>query len=151
MNPVIDEGAVSIDHLEIVRSEYEATRQAFVPISRNSLARHLTDKTGIPYKTALEVVDAYCEQNNLPVPDYLSREFNVGWNKIAAVVCAPIVVGLVWYGRNQYEEHRQYLLPFGAAVLVLGVGVFLWMLSFAAEAKNKREDEDIQRTLKGKA
>ena len=133
------------EHFEIVQTEYEATRQKLVATSRNTLAKHLAAKSGMPYKTALQVVDTYCEQNALAVPDYLHREFNVGWQKVLSI--ALVVVGLVLavFGRNLHLQKQNPVVIWIVVTLLFGLAVLIWAKSLEGEVANAKVDADILR------
>jgi|GEM_PF-1310001 len=146
MESTIDGIPISPEHIEFVKNEYEASRIALVPISRNTLAKHLAQKTGKPLKEALAVVDQYCEDNSVAIPDYLSKEFAVGWLKVLACFNTVFALGMFWYGRNLHLQHEQPAAVWVVAVIFLGLAVLSWIQSLEKEVENSRSDVDpIQR------
>lgn len=142
MASTIDGIPISPEHIEFVKKEYEASRIALVPTSRNTLAKHLAQKTGKTLKEALAVVDQYCEDNSVAIPDYLSKEFTVGWLKVLACSNTVLSLGMFWYGR---VLHLQHLQPYGVwcvAVIFLGLAIMSWIQSLEKEAENTKSDID---------
>ncbi|HWD40233.1 MAG TPA: hypothetical protein VG944_15400 [Fimbriimonas sp.] len=142
MRTVNDSPEISEDHLEIVKNEYEAASRAYMPMSRHTLARHLSTKTGMPYKTALTVVDTYCEQNSVPVPDFLGREFNVGWLKVVSLASVVLTGILCWYGRSLHLQKQNPIFMWILAFMFGSLAVVLWIKSLEAEVSNAKSDID---------
>jgi hypothetical protein len=117
---------------------YEEAANALKPTSRTQLAKHLAAKTSIPFKTALQVVDVYCEKNSVPVPDYLGRDFNIGWLKVVSVVTASISIAACWYGRNLHIEQRNSTGAWVVALLFGGLAVFMWLRSIEEEVSSPK-------------
>ena len=142
MASTVDGIPISTEHIEFVKSEYEASRIALMPTSRNSLAKHLALKTGQPLKEALAVVDQYCEDNNVAIPDYLGKEFAVGWLKVLAIANMVLSLGMFWYGRTLHMQHVQPYAVWCVAVIFLGLAVLSWIQSLEKEAENTKTDVD---------
>jgi len=138
--PQVDESGGPLDPLQIVQEQYESSLRALVPTSRNRLAKHLTGCTGMAHKDALDVVDKYCDEKNLPVPAYLSREFTVGWLKVLAIGWVVGAILVLWYGKTL---HQQKITPYGLwciGTLMMGLAVLFWIKSFEVEANNAKAD-----------
>ncbi len=130
---------VSTDHLALVKGMYEEAANALTPTSRTQLAKHLSEKTGTPYKTALQVVDVYCEENNVPVPDYLSRDFNIGWLKVVSITLVFVAVASCFYGRNLHIQQKNPTWAWVVAALFGGLAVFVWVRSLEEEVSVQRK------------
>jgi hypothetical protein len=136
---------VSTDHLALVQGMYEEASNSLTPTSRSMLAKHLSEKTGTPYKIALQVVDVYCEQNGVPVPDYLGREFNVGWLKVVSVLLMVIAVGACVYGRTLHTQQRNPTVVWVFAALFGGLAVLMWVKSLEAEVDNSKKEPRLDK------
>jgi hypothetical protein len=129
-----------LDPVQIVREQHEACRQNLVVTSRARLVRHLVEVTGIPRKDAFDVVDNYCEVDNVAVPMYLGRDFTVGWLKVIAVSNVIISLILLWNGR---QLHLQKIYPWWfwlAGACFGGLGVLFWVKSLELEVSNAKKD-----------
>ncbi len=138
-----DDVAATLDPIEIVQAQFEASARALVPTSRNRLAKHLTSATGLTHKEALDCVDKYCDEKNLPVPAYLSREFAVGYLKVIAVLWVVGAIAVLLYGRNL---HQQRITPYGLwciGAIMCGLAILFWIKSLEVEAANKKADEAV--------
>jgi DMSO reductase anchor subunit len=125
---------VSTEHIALVQAKYEESANALTPTSRTILAKHLSEKTQLPYKTALQVVDMYCEQNNVPVPDYLSHDFNIGWLKVVSVALMCVAVGACFYGRTLHLRNETPTPAWVVAAVFGGLSVFVWVRSLEEDA-----------------
>jgi hypothetical protein len=137
--------APTLDPSEVVRQQYHTCLQNLTPTSRNRLAKHLSETTGLSPKEALEVVDRYCDEENLPIPAYLSREFAVGWLKVIAVMFVVVAGMVLWYGRSL---HMQKIHPWGLwciGAILCGLAVLFWLKSLELEAANARADREPAR------
>ena len=132
-----------IEPVEIIREQYDACRQNLVVTSRNRLAKHLTAVRGTPHKEAIEIVDRYCDEENVAIPMYLSSEFAVGWLKVVSVANVAFACVWLWYGRTL---HLQKIHPYGLwclGVIFCGLGVLFWVKSVELEAKNAKENDQM--------
>lgn len=140
MGPPIEAVSATLDPIEVVRQEYQECLQKLSPTSRNLLAKHLAATTGMSTKEALEVVDRYCDEDNVPIPAYLSREFAVGWLKVLAVMVIVMAGVVLWYGRTL---HQQRTYPWGlwcVGAVLCGLAVLIWLKSLDLEAANEKVD-----------
>src|SRR5688500_10236048 len=70
------EDAISLIEGEICRADQERT-----PISRQTLAQLVNQKTGLPSADAVALVDEFCEERAPGVPYYLQEEFAIPYLK----------------------------------------------------------------------
>lgn len=78
-----------------IADKLEASRRDSTPVSRHQIAEELAKARRMPFRSAFQKVDQYCEESSPHTPDYLGKEFLVPYLKLWALLFAAIAVGTV--------------------------------------------------------
>ena len=118
---------------EILQKEINTAREQLRPVSRKELAEKLGTQFGMPYKDAIAVVDAFCEEHEPAIPEYLAKEFGVFWLKVVAVANVLVSLG-IFYHAVQLHQAKQFPWPWWCGgVLFIGFAVLCWVQSIEKE------------------
>ena len=119
----------SKDAAEILQEEIDAAQRELQPTSRRALALKLQTATGVAFKDAMDIVDAYCDEKAPAVPTYLASEFGIYWLKVVAVAFVALGIGAAWYGKQVWDAHGAPWPAFVATTILVGLGALSWVKS----------------------
>jgi len=127
----------NVDCLAIVQAEIEAARKEQRPMSRQALVNLVHRRTGMPLKDAAVIVEAFCDEKEPALPEYLASEFVVGWLKVLAV--GQITVGVVffYYASRAHERGEPIWIYMVLGTVFAGFAVLAWVQSLEKEVENK--------------
>ena len=126
-----------VDCLQLVIDEIEAARKEQRPMSRQALTSLVHKRTGMPLKEASSIVDAFCDEKEPALPEYLASEFAIGWLKVVAIGLV-IVGGVFFFFVKRAHEQNQPFWPYLAiGALFVGLGVLSWVQSLEKEVHRK--------------
>ena len=139
MATVDQPNSTQVDCIALVESEIAAARQERRPTSRQTLANLVVKRTGMPPKEALAIVEAFCEEREPAVPEFLESEFVIGWLKVIAVLQA--IVGLVffYYAKRAHESNQPIWIYLMLGTILLGFAVLSWVKSLEREYDSSKK------------
>jgi len=118
---------------EILQADIRLARNELRPISRRQLALQLVHRKAIPFKEAMDLVDAYCDEKESAVPTYVSSEFGLFWLKVVAVAWVAIGIGVVYYGVRLQQTGKLAWPWYVGATLTCGFAALCWVKSIEGE------------------
>ena len=84
-----------VDCLALVEQEIASAKEERRPTSRQALANLVQKRTGMPAKDAFAIVEAFCEEKEPALPEFLESEFVIGWLKVVAI--GQAIVGIIFF------------------------------------------------------
>jgi len=109
--------------------ELKVAREELRPTSRRALALVISNRIGMPFKEALDIVDAYCDEKEPAVPTYLSSEFVIYWLKAVAVANVAIGIAGIWYGVKLMKAGQLAWPSLCLGTVFVGLGALAWVKS----------------------
>ncbi len=128
-----------VDALSLLEREIRSADSDRRPISRQSLAELLRERTGIPNPDAVALVDEYCDEKAPGVPYYLQDEFAIPYLKVIAIINALIGGGVYWYGVTAFRAAEPGWPWFCLGTIIVGLGVLAWVKSLERFVARKRK------------
>lgn len=119
----------SADALSLLTSEIELAQRSHRPMSRRALAELVAERTGMPFRDAHAVVEAYCDANAAAVPEYLGGEFSVFWLKVIAVVNVLVGLGAFYNSAAIFRAGKPAWPLWCLGTIFCGIGAFFWARS----------------------
>jgi hypothetical protein len=123
----------------IISDSIAEAREKYTPISRRMIAHKLVSAKNLPYKEAIEIVDAYCDEHESAIPGYISSEFGIYWLKVIAVANVAIGIFFAYWGVRAFQSPRTFAMPYWAwfviTTLFVGFAVLSWVQSVEREIK----------------
>lgn len=138
---------IDTDPLDYLGSQIQSARTNCQPISKFSLAETLAERTGMPIDQAHLLVEAYCEEHETHIPDYLGGEFNLFWPKVVALGMALAGMGIFRYAVHLRSVRQSSWIWMMLGTVVFGLGVLMWVRSletFRLHAQSKRQAREKQ-------
>jgi len=134
MSPSTGSQVAAETNEEMIAAAIEKAREDLKPISRRMLGLMLNQKRNLPYKEAIEIVDAYCDEKAPYIPGYVSSEFGIYWLKVIAVFNVLIGVTVAYFGVRAYQDPKQIAWPwFCVATIFIGLAALSWVKSVERE------------------
>lgn len=130
------------DALEILSREVENSKKHHKPTSRHRLAELIVTETGMPFRDALEVTEAYCDKNAPAIPEYLMGEFAIFWLKVIAIIEAIGGLVVFYYSTVAWRTHAPMWPWLCFGTLLCGTSAFMWVKSLESEADRRTRDDD---------
>lgn len=109
--------------------EIDKARAKARPISRVTLSRRLHDEHGLPIKEAEEFVEAFCDEHEPAVPEYLSSEFGTPYLKVIAVINVLIAISFLVMAVRFSGRGQGLWMGLGLGGLFLVGAGFAWVNS----------------------
>lgn len=133
------------DPVDFIKEQLRHSGETCTPISRFGLSEMLAERTGMEMDEAQAEVDRYCNIAANHIPAYLSREFNLFWPKVLAVVFAVAGLAVFWYGVGLFRAKQPAWIWFMAGTIVFGCGVFHWVRSLERYQARLQEKRRLKR------
>ncbi len=126
-----------VDCLALVEEEIATARKERRPMSRQALATLVHKRTNMPLKDAVSIVEAFCDEKEPGVPEYLESEFVIGWLKVLAVL--QVIVGGVffYYASRAHQRAEPIWVYLVLGTVFVGVAVLSWVKSLEQEIHKK--------------
>jgi hypothetical protein len=126
-----------VDCLAIVEQEIAAARQERRPMSRQALATLVQKRTGMPPKDAVAIVEAFCEEKEPHLPEFLESEFVIGWLKVIAVGNAIVGVVFFYFASKAHQRGEPIWIYLVLGTVFVGFAAFSWVKSLEKEVHSR--------------
>ncbi len=127
----------SIDLAAVLNEEIEGARKERRAVSRQMLAKVVQIKSDLPAAEAMDYVQRYCDNESLPIPEYLAEEFAIPYLKVLAVVLVAVAIGVFYWAMHLRSAGKEAWPVFILGVLTCGIAVLLWVRSLEREATTR--------------
>jgi hypothetical protein len=147
MPEIIQREFIDTDPLQYLGAQIQSARASCQPISKFSLAETLSERTGMPIDQAHLLVDAYCEEHEAHIPDYLGGEFNLFWPKVLAFGMALAGIGIFRYAVYLRSIKQSSWIWMMVGTVVFGLGALQWVRSlesYRTRSESKRKEKQPQ-------